>query len=162
MAYERREETVSTAGGAHERTEHVVEAAPAAPRAAVDQASAVAYDPYAEKRAGSYKMVQTVYLIFGVMIALIAIRFVLQALGADPRAGFAQFIFAMTNWLVAPFHGLFGAPAAGAAVLDTAAIVAMVVYALLAWVIAKALWLMFGETRSATKTAATSVDTHVH
>ena len=37
-------------------------------------------------------------------------RFVLKALAANPSAGFAEFIYGITNILVAPFAGLSEAP----------------------------------------------------
>lgn len=158
MAYERHE--VSTARHDHPHTEYV-EAVPA-PRAAatIDQVNAVAYDPYANRRRSSYKMVSAVYLIFGLIETLIVIRFVLRILGANPDAGFAQFIYGITGGLVAPFVGLFGTPQAGGSVFEAHSIVALIVYALLGWLVAKVLWLAFGETRSAVTTASTSVDTH--
>ena len=127
--------------------------------AAVDQTEAVAYDPYAGRRASSFKLVQAIYLVFGVIVGLIAIRFVLRALGASSDAGFAQFIYGITAPLIAPFTGLFGNPQAGGSVLELHSMVAFVVYVLLAWLLAKLAWLLVGETRSAVKTTATSVDT---
>src|SRR5690349_9875346 len=79
-----------------------------APVAAVDRTAATAYDPYSSRRQAGERLVQAIYLVFGVIEALIVIRIVLRALGANPQAGFAQFIYALTAPLVAPFAGLFG------------------------------------------------------
>jgi hypothetical protein len=89
---------------------------------------------------------------------VILVRFVLKALGANPSAGFAQFIYGITAPLVAPFYGLFGNPAAQGAVLELHSVVALIVYALLAWLLAKLVWILMGETRSAIKTHATQVE----
>jgi hypothetical protein len=97
--------------------------------------------------------------VFGIIEALVAIRLVLHVLGANPNAGFAQFIDALSAPLVAPFAGLFGNPQSGSSVLELHSIVALVVYALLAWLIGKLVWLMLGESRSAVTTTATSVET---
>ena len=129
------------------------------PAAAVDRTTGTAYDPYAGRRQAGYRLVQAVYLVFGVIETLIVIRIVLRALGANSQAGFAQFIYGVTAPLVAPFAGLFGNPQAGGAVLEVHSIVALIVYALLAWLIAKLVWLLVGETRSAVTTTSTSVDT---
>src|ERR671933_974512 len=104
-----------------------------APATAVDRTAATAYDPYAGRRHAAYRLVQAIYLVFGIVEALIAIRFVLRALGANPDAGFAQLVYGLTAPLVAPFVGLFGSPQAGGSVLELQSIVALVVYALLAW-----------------------------
>jgi hypothetical protein len=88
-----------------------------------------------------------------------AIRIVLRALGANSQAGFAQLVYGVSAPLVAPFAGLFGNPQTGGAVLELHSIVALIVYALLAWLVGKLVWLLVGETRSAVTTASTSVDT---
>ena len=130
-----------------------------APTASVDSTAATAYDPYAGRRQAASRLVQAIYLIFGIIEALIAIRIVLRALGANPQAGFAQLIYGLTGPLVAPFAGLFGNPQAGGSVLELHSIVALIVYALVAWVVAKLAWLLVGETRSAVSTASTTVET---
>lgn len=131
-----------------------------APAAASDRTAATAYDPYAGRRHASYRLVQAIYVVFGIIEALIAIRLVLRALGANPDAGFAQFIYGVTAPLVAPFVGLFGNPQAGSSVLELHSIMALVVYALVAWLLGKLAFLIFGETRSAVTTESTSVETH--
>jgi hypothetical protein len=151
----------------HDRTEiietpagrEVTEVTTARPAAAVDRSEAVAYDPYARRRQTAYRLNQAIWLLFGFIEALLAIRFVLKLLGANPNAGFADFMYGITAPLVAPFVGLFGNPAANGAVLELHTLIAMVVYALIGWVIARAAWIMVGENRSAVSTHATSVDT---
>jgi hypothetical protein len=104
-------------------------------------------------------MRQGIYILFGFIEALLAIRFVLRLLGANADAGFAQLIYGITAPLVAPFQGLFGTVQSDASVLESATLVALIVYALLAWLIVKLAWLGFGETRSATSTSSSSTTT---
>lgn len=137
----------------------VVETATAAPVAAVDRTVATTYDPYATRRQSSYRLMQAVYLVFGIVEALIAIRFVLRLLGANPNAGFAEFIYGVTAPLVAPFVGLFGSPSAGGSVFELTSVVALIVYALVAWLVGRLVWLMFGESRSAVTARASSIET---
>jgi hypothetical protein len=132
-----------------------------ATRAEVDQHEAVAYDPFEGRRVLAYRATQLVYWIFGLIEGLIAIRFVLKALGANASAGFAQFIYGVTAPLVAPFQGLFGNPSAQGSVLEFNSIVALIVYALLAWLIGKLVWIMVGETRSAIRTRSTQYDSRL-
>jgi hypothetical protein len=116
--------------------------APAEPVAAVPVAEAPALsehevshmteDPYAVRRMQVYKIEQAIYLIFGVLEALIAIRFVLRLLAANPNAGFAAFIYGITAPFIAPFAGLFGTPQYAGSVLEWHSIVAIIVYALIA------------------------------
>ena len=152
-----------------ERTE-VVESTPAPaqrvteintgsrPVADVDRVDAVTYDPYAHKRYAAHRVQQMFWWIFGLIEGLIAIRFVLKALGANPQAGFAEFIYGLTAPLVAPFVGLFGSPQAQGSVLEMHSLVALVVYALLAWLLGKLAWILMGDTRSAVESRATTID----
>ena len=128
------------------------------PMSGVDRVESVAYDPFANRRLAAQRTVQLVYWVFGLIEGLILIRFILKALGANPSAGFAQFIYGITAPLVAPFYGLFGNPSAQGSVLELHSIVALIVYGLLAWLIAKLVWILFGETRSAVKTQATQIE----
>ena len=128
------------------------------PMAGVDRVETVAYDPFADRRLAAHRIVQLVYWIFGLIEGLILIRFILKALGANPSAGFAQFIYGITAPLVAPFYGLFGNPSAQGSVLELHSIVALIVYGLVAWLIAKLVWILVGETRSAVKTHATQIE----
>lgn len=83
-----------------------------------------------------------VWYVAGILLSLLAIRFVLALLGANPENGFASFVYAVTYPFVAPFFGLFGYDfTAGASRFEAFTLVAMAVYALLAYGIAKALTL---------------------
>jgi YGGT family len=130
--------------------------------ATTDQTLTTAYDPYAGRRANSNRLVQAVYLVFAVLEALLVIRFLLRALAANADAGFAQAVYAITGVLVAPFTGLFGTPqiATGAA-LELSTLIALIVYGAIGWLLARAAWLMFGETRSSSVASSTSKQTRV-
>jgi len=120
------------------------------PTVATDRTQTSVTDPYAGRRATSIKVRRAIYLIVGLIEALLAIRFVLKALGANPDAGFAQLIYSLTAPLVAPFVGSFGTPqAASGAVLEVHTLIALVIYALVAWLLVRGAWLIFGEGRSA-------------
>ena len=128
------------------------------PVSGVDRVESVAYDPFADRRLAAQRTVQLVYWVFGLIEGLILVRFILKALGANPSAGFAQFIYGITAPLVAPFYGMFGNPTAQGSVLELHSIVALIVYALVAWLIAKLVWIIAGETRSAVKTHSTQIE----
>lgn len=121
----------------------------------------VATDPYDGRRDSAWRVSQLVFLVFGVAIALIAIRFVLLLLGANPEAGFTDFVYGVTNPLVAPFEGIFGAPNLETGVFDPASLVAIVVYALLGWVVAKVIDILLGETRRGVSATTREYDTDI-
>jgi uncharacterized membrane protein len=130
------------------------------PTVATDRTESTTYDPYAGRRATSMKITRAIYLLFGLIEALLVIRFVLKALAANAEAGFAQLIYGVTAPLVAPFMGLFGTPqAASGAVLELHTLIAVVIYALVAWLVVRGAALMLGEGRSASVARTDSVQT---
>lgn len=82
-----------------------------------------------------------IYFIFGVIESLIAIRAVLKLLAANPRSGFASLIYGVTDPFVAPFTGLFREPRLDGSVLEFSSLVAILVYALLAFALVRLLYL---------------------
>ena len=132
------------------------------PRHDYDRVDAVAYDPYEGRRLAGYRLTQMIYWIFGLVEGLILVRLILKALGANQTAGFAQFIYGITAPLVAPFTGLFSNPVYQNSVLELTSIVALIVYALVAWLLAKLVWILVGETRSAVRTHSTQVDSRTY
>jgi hypothetical protein len=147
-------------------TRPTVEPAPAATdvrpatRPAVDVAhvDAIVTDPFARRRALTHKLVEAIYLLFGIVNALIGIRFILRALGANSANAFAAFVYRASAPFLAPFVGLFPAAQLDGGILEWHAIVAIIVYALVAWVLARLIWLILGETRYALRAHETSVD----
>lgn len=131
------------------------------PSVVAEDRATVAADPYDTSRAAARKITQAVSLVFGVVISLVAIRFVLLLLGANPDAGFTSFIYSVTGPLVAPFEGMFGAAQTGNSVLDPASLVAIVVYSLLAFLVTKLIWLLLSDERRAVRTRSSSVDTEL-
>lgn len=84
---------------------------------------------------------RVVWYIAGFIIALLAIRMILLMLGANRDSGFVDFIYALSGFFAAPFAGIFPAPTYGQFFFDTASLVGIVVYALIAWGVAKLLTL---------------------
>jgi len=110
-------------------------------------------DPAADKAAGVNWFNNLIWFLVGLFSILIVIRFILLAAGANETAGFAQLIYGLTGWLVAPFAGLFGQPitypgSAGTAVIEFEDIVAIVVLILLGWLITKVAELALGTNRT--------------
>jgi hypothetical protein len=128
------------------------------PYSTAERTEAFAYDPYEGRRMFALRTQQLIYWIFGLIEGLLAIRFVLKALGANPQAGFAEFIYGITNVFVAPFAGLFGTPQASGSILEWNTVVAMIVYALLAWLLGRLVWILAGDSRRAVTTHSTSYD----
>jgi hypothetical protein len=83
------------------------------------------------------RAVDVIYLVFGLIGALLVIRLVLKLLGAYASAPFVGFIYGVTNFLLEPFKGLLPAIVNGRSVLEPAVLIAIVVYLLVAFLLAK-------------------------
>jgi len=118
-------------------------------------------DPYAVRREQTIRIQKGIYLLFGILEGLLGIRFVLGLLGANPAAGFAQFIYGITRPFIAPFVGLFGQPRFEGSVFEFNVLAAIVVYALIAWVLVKIVGLVMGDTRRGVRTTSSQINTRV-
>jgi hypothetical protein len=77
-----------------------------------------------------FKIDQTLWLLLGMLEALLGIRVFLKLIAANPESGFARFIYGLSDLFLLPFFGLTQTPSANGAVLEIPTIIAMVVYAL--------------------------------
>jgi len=109
-------------------------------------------DRGAEQRLQLYKVVQLIWLVFGIIEVLIGLRVVLKLFAANASNGFAQFIYGAAGLFVAPFLGLTGTPSAGGSVLEVSSIIAIAIYALLAWGIVWVVRLLFLRSGSGSST----------
>jgi len=98
------------------------------------------------------KAEQLVWLIVGLLDGLIALRVFLRLIGANPTNAFAQLIYGFTDLFLQPFFTLTGSPAAGRFVLEVPSLFAMLVYALIGWVVVRILWLLLAPTTSRSST----------
>jgi hypothetical protein len=74
-----------------------------------------------------------VYFVFGVIEVFIAVRFVLELLGANAASGFVRFVYAVSDIFMMPFNAIFHAQRVSGFYFDVSALVAILVYALVAW-----------------------------
>ncbi len=86
------------------------------------------------------KSEKIVYLIYGIIAGLLAIRLVFSLVGVNRLSTFADLIYTVTGPLVAPFRGLFNIVTTyGVSRLDIESLMAIIVYGLLAFAVAKVL-----------------------
>ena len=106
----------------------------------------------AEYHAALSRVTQVIWLLFGFVEALIAIRIVLKLIGANAAAFFTYVIYSVTDVFLWPFAGITPTPAVGAIQFEISSIIAILVYALAAWAITRLLWVLFyhPETTSVT------------
>jgi hypothetical protein len=78
-----------------------------------------------------------IYFIFGALEVLLVFRLVLKLMGANPASAFVNFIYSLTRIFILPFEGIFRRGFTEGiettSVLEPSVIVAIVVYAVVAW-----------------------------
>ncbi len=91
-----------------------------------------------------------VWYIYGFIAIILSLRFVMKLAGANPVNAFVDFIYAISGVMSAPFDSIFGVEKASngtfESVFEPSILVAIAVYALIAWGIAK--FLTLNEPRS--------------
>jgi len=108
---------------------------PAAPAPYGRPAEPVQHTVTTETVSPSARAAQVVYVIFGVLEALIAFRVVLKLLAANPDAGFSSLVYSITQPFVALFQDVFPTPVSHNSVFEISSALAMLVYALIGWAI---------------------------
>lgn len=99
-----------------------------------------------EKKKTIFRANQIVWYIAGVVDILLLFRFVLKAVGASPYAIFTNFVYSVTNVLIAPFQGILGVTQAGNSLIEWSTIIAGIVYLCIAWAVAYLLDIMYPIT----------------
>ncbi len=94
------------------------------------------------------RIVNIVYFLFGALELLLAIRVVLYLVGANAGNGFASFIYGLSAPFVALFASLLQNPTlGGTSVLEVTTIIAMLVWAIVAWLVGRLFWLVMSRPR---------------
>lgn len=88
-----------------------------------------------------YRGTQIVWYILGLIEALLAFRFCLKLLAANPSAGFSSFIYTVSYPFAAPFLNVFRASKVEGSVFEWTTLLAMLVFWLVAWGITKAFFM---------------------
>jgi hypothetical protein len=104
-------------------------------------------EPEREKRIFTFKATRLIWLLLGILEGLIAIRIGLMLIGANPNSAFVTLIYEVTGLFLIPFAGVIASPTAGNLVLELSSLLAMLVYALIAWAVERTVWLVFYRPR---------------
>jgi hypothetical protein len=113
----------------------------------VTEVRSIQREPERELRIFTFKATQIVWLLFGILETLIALRILLKLIGANPGSPIAVLIYAFTDLFLFPFAGLTVTPSAGGMVLEISSLFAMLIYALIAWAIERIIWVVFYRPR---------------
>ena len=134
MTVDRHKKEVVQQHGDHVHEEHVVE------------------NVNLEYRESVYKVSQIIWLLFGGLEALIGIRVILMLIGANPATPFTAFVYQLSELFLWPFRNIVANPAFGSSVLEITSFIAMIVYPLIGWAIARLIWVLFYRSPSSSVT----------
>jgi hypothetical protein len=104
-------------------------------------------EPEREQRIFTFKATQLVWLLFGILEAMIALRIGLKLIAANPGSPIVALIYGFTNLFLFPFAGMTATPSAGGMVLELSSFFAMAIYALIAWAIERTVYVLFYRPR---------------
>lgn len=113
-----------------------------------------------EQRVATFKATQLIWLLLGILVALIALRVVFLLIAVNAANPFAMLLFKVTDFFVAPFSSLIGAPAAGGMVLEISSIIAIIVYLLFGWALERIIYVIFYRPRGPVSVRQTIVADH--
>ena|SRR6185503_18796454 len=80
-----------------------------------------------------YRGSQVIWYILDVIEALLALRFILKLLAANPGASFTNFIYSLSGIFTAPFTSVFRSARVEGSVFEWTTLLAMIFYWLVAW-----------------------------
>ncbi len=88
-----------------------------------------------------------IQLGFGILNGVIALRFLLKLMAANPDNVFASLVYFITAPFLWIFSGLTTNPSFEGIVIEFHDLIAIGVYAMLGWVIIRVIWLLFAHVR---------------
>lgn len=83
------------------------------------------------------------YLVFAIIDVVILIRILLKLLGANTAVAFTTFTYGVSDFFLAPFRGLLPVYASGRSVFEPWAVIGLIVYALIGYLLARLIAIMF-------------------
>ncbi len=104
-------------------------------------------EPEREHRIMTFKATQLIWLLLGILEAVIALRIGLKLIGANPGSPIVALIYGLTNLFLFPFTGLVNSPVFGNMELEISSMFAMLIYGLMGWAAERLVWLFFYRPR---------------
>ena len=128
------------------------------------EVKSVQQEPEREQRIFTFKVTQLIWLLLGILEALIVLRIGLKLIGANPASPIVALIYGFTYLFLFPFQGMTATPAAGNMVLELSSLFAMLIYALIAWAVERTVWVLFYRPRGPVvgTTQTTTSERHIN
>lgn len=101
-----------------------------------------------EQNSAVARIINIVYFVFGIIEVLLLLRVILHLFDANAQNSFANFIYLVSAPFVALFANLLVNPVIGTAgILEITTIIAMVVWAIVSWLLGRLIWLLASRPR---------------
>lgn len=88
-----------------------------------------------------------IQLGFGVLNGAIGLRFLLKLMAANPANPFASLIYFITSPFIWMFRDLTRTPSFEGIEIEFFSLIAIVVYALIGWIIIQLMWILFARMK---------------
>jgi uncharacterized protein YggT (Ycf19 family) len=102
----------------------------------------------ADEAAGRWSMLdlltRLIWFLTGLLLVGLVLRFVFKATGANAASSFVRFVYNSTAAFVAPFRGIFTDSVSGNNVFEVSTLIAIVVWALVAFFVTWLLGILLG------------------
>jgi hypothetical protein len=104
-----------------------------------------------------YWFTTVITFFFSLLETILLLRFVFRLLGANKDAGFITLLYGLSHPFVAAFNGIFNDQTLGrAGVFEASTLVAMLIYALLAWGLIALVAVLFAPARTSRQSVTTT------
>ena len=122
----------SEAGGAYSQSQQESYVDPMGNR--VENRQEVYEDKNLSRANTRYWITTITYFVLGVLEVILALRLLFRLLGANQDNGFITFLYSLSHIFVGAFNGIFNDQTIGSrGVFEVSTVIAMLVYALIAW-----------------------------
>lgn len=86
-----------------------------------------------------------IQLAFVILNGLIALRFILKLMAANPNNPFAELVYFLTAPFLWIFQGITYTPTFGGIQIEFFSLIAIAVYSLICWIVVQLIWLLFSR-----------------
>ncbi|GAC1640916.1 MAG: hypothetical protein NVS4B12_02740 [Ktedonobacteraceae bacterium] len=122
----------SNVGGAYSQSQQESYVDPAGNR--IENREEVYEDRNQSRTNIRYWITTVTYFVLGVLEVILALRLLFRLLGANQDNGFITFLYGLSHVFVGAFNGIFNDQTIGSrGVFEVSTVIAMIVYALIAW-----------------------------
>jgi uncharacterized protein YggT (Ycf19 family) len=115
---------------------------------------------YVSRVSPGRRAIEVIYLVFGIVDGLLLVRLLLKVLGTNPEAPFSSFMYGLTDFLLGPFKGMLPAYVSGKTIFEPSVLIAILVYALIAWVLVKIVEIAYSRNVVVRRSSARDIRPH--